>query len=156
MEKDFVESQLSELYSILDCQPISANAISIYVVLLQVARLVGRDDELRVPNTKLISNVKGLSLSALQRARNELINSNLILYKKGTNQNETPIYTIIKLKDNRQAGYRIEQPNEQPNKQADEQADEHILTKLNLLYKYINKGESRSRNSDFLKKIEDH
>ena len=149
MEKNFMESQLSELYSILDCQPISANAISIYLVLLQVARLVGHVDELKVPNTKLISNVKGLSLSALQRARNELINSNLILYKKGTNQNETPIYTIIDLKGNRQAVFKNEQPNAQPNAQAGALADEHILTKLNLLYKFIIKGESGAKIRTF-------
>ena len=37
---------------------------------------------------------------------------------------------------------RFEQADEQPNEQADEQADEHIITKLNLLFNYIYKGDS--------------
>ena len=35
-----------------------------------------------------------------------------------------------------------EQPNTTPNVQAEEQADEYIITKLNLLFNYIYKGDS--------------
>ena len=35
-----------------------------------------------------------------------------------------------------------EQPNATPNAQADEQTDEYIITKLNLLFNYIYKGDS--------------
>ncbi|MCI8518571.1 MAG: hypothetical protein HFJ51_00010 [Clostridia bacterium] len=38
--------------------------------------------EFKVTNTILMSKVKGLNISALQRARNELINNDYILYKK--------------------------------------------------------------------------
>ena len=77
-----LDKQLSEFYSTLDYRPISANAISIYLVLLQTARKLDWLSEFRVANIILMSKVKGLSISSLQRARNELINNQLISYKK--------------------------------------------------------------------------
>lgn len=76
------EKQLSEFYSTLDYKPISANAISIYTILLQIACKTGWLTEFKVTNTILMSKIKNLSLSTLQRARNELINNDYILYKK--------------------------------------------------------------------------
>ena len=76
------EKQLSEFYSTLDYKPISANAISIYLILLQIACKTGWLTEFKVTNTILMSKIKKLSLSTLQRARNELINNDYILYKK--------------------------------------------------------------------------
>lgn len=81
-DKINLEKQLSEFYSTLDYKPISANAISIYLVLLQVARNADWLTEIRVSNNILMSKIKGLSISALQRARNELINNQYITYKK--------------------------------------------------------------------------
>lgn len=77
-----LEKQLSEFYSTLDFKPISANAISIYLVLFEIARKTDWLNEFKVTNTTLMSKVKGLSISSLQRARNELINNQYILYKK--------------------------------------------------------------------------
>lgn len=77
-----LEKQLSEFYSTLDYKPISANAISIYLVLLEIARKTEWLREFKVTNTILMSKVKGLNISALQRARNELINNQYILYRK--------------------------------------------------------------------------
>ena len=77
-----------------------------------------------------MSKVKGLNISALQRARNELINNQYIFYKKGTNQNVASTYTINKLYNDEIIQFE----------QANEQADEHIITKLNLLFNYIYKG----------------
>ena len=77
-----MEKQLCEFYSTLDYKPISANAISVYLILLQIARKTDWLNEFKVTNTVLISKIKGLNISALQRARNELINNNYILYKK--------------------------------------------------------------------------
>ena len=74
--------QLSEFYSTLDYKPISANAISIYLILLEIARKTDWLTEFKVTNTILMSKIKSLSISALQRARNELINNQYILYKK--------------------------------------------------------------------------
>ena len=76
------EKQLSEFYSILDYKPISANAISLYFVLLQIASKAGWIKEFKVTNTILMSKIKNLSISSLQRARNELINNQFIIYKK--------------------------------------------------------------------------
>lgn len=77
-----IEKQLSEFYSTLDYKPISARAIAIYNILLQIARKTDWLTEFKVTNTILMSKIKNLSISALQRARNELINNNYILYKK--------------------------------------------------------------------------
>ena len=77
-----MEKQLSEFYSTLDYKPISANAISIYLILLQIDCKTEWLTELKVTNTILMSKIKGLNISALQRARNELINNDYILYKK--------------------------------------------------------------------------
>ena len=147
-----IQKQLSEFYSILDFKPLSANAISIYLVLLQIASKTDWLYEFKVTNTILMSKVKGLNISALQRARNELINNQYILYKKGTNQNVASTYTINKLYNdefiqfeqaNEQADEQAnEQADEQASEQANEQADEHIITKLNLLFNYIYKGGS--------------
>ena len=139
-----IQRQLDEFYSTLDFKPLSANAISIYLVLLEIDRKTDWLYEFRVTNTILMSKVKGLSISALQRARNELINNQYIFYKKGTNQNVASTYTINKLYNDEfiQFEKANEQASEQANEQADEQADEHIITKLNLLFNYIYKNGS--------------
>lgn len=77
-----MEKQLSEFYSTLDYKPISANAISIYQILLQIDCKTDWLTEFKVTNTILMSKIKGLNISALQRARNELINNDYILYRK--------------------------------------------------------------------------
>ena len=139
-----IQRQLDEFYSTLDFKPLSANAISIYLVLLEIDRKTDWLYEFRVTNTILMSKVKGLSISALQRARNELINNQYIFFKKGTNQNVASTYTINKLYNDEfiQFEQANEQASEQANEQADEQADEHIITKLNLLFNYIYKNGS--------------
>lgn len=131
-----IQRQLDEFYSTLDFKPLSANAISIYLVLLEIDRKTDWLYEFRVTNTILMSKVKRLSISALQRARNELINNQYIFYKKGTNQNVASTYTINKLYNDEFIQF------EQANEQANEQADEHIITKLNLLFNYIYKNGS--------------
>ena len=139
-----IQRQLDEFYSTLDFKPLSAKAISIYLVLLEIDRKTDWLYEFRVTNTILMSKVKGLSISALQRARNELINNQYIFYKKGTNQNVASTYTINKLYNDEfiQFEQANEQASEQANEQADEQADEHIITKLNLLFNNIYKNGS--------------
>ncbi len=77
-----IEKQLSEFYSTLDYKPISANAISIYLILLQINCKTEWLKEFKVANNVLISKIKKLNLSSLQRARNELIINKYIIYKK--------------------------------------------------------------------------
>lgn len=123
--------QLNEFYSTLDYKPLSSNAISLYCFLLHIANKTGWLNEFKVANSVLMSKCK-LNSSALQRARMELINNNYITYKKGSNQNEMPKYSIVILyyeqfeqadgQADEQAG---EQASEQANEQADEQANEH-------------------------------
>lgn len=81
-EKIDCEKQLKEFYTTLDYKPLSANAISIYIVLLQIACKTDWIKEFKVANTVLMSKIKNLNISGLQRARNELINSKFIKYKK--------------------------------------------------------------------------
>lgn len=156
--------QLNEFYSILDYKPLSSNAISLYGFLLHVANKTGWLKEFRVANTTIMSKCK-LNTSALQRARMELINNGYIKYKKGSNQNEMPRYSLVIL--------YFEQANAQPNEQADKQASEQAgdipnttpntqpgehnnkqnntiqntnnklnQTKLNMFFNYISNGEA--------------
>lgn len=156
--------QLNEFYSILDYKPLSSNAISLYGFLLHVANKTGWLNEFRVANTTIMSKCK-LNTSALQRARMELINNGYIKYKKGSNQNEMPRYSLVVLYFEQANA----QPNEQANKQASEQAGgipnttpntqpgEHNnkqnntiqntnnklnQTKLNMFFNYISNGEA--------------
>lgn len=106
--------QLNEFYSTLDYKPLSSNAIAMYMLLMHIANKTGWLNEFRVANTTIMSKCK-MNTPALQRARIELINHNYIKYKKGSNQNEMPRYSMVKL--------YFEQANKQANKQANEQAD---------------------------------
>ena len=91
--------QLNEFYYILDTTPISTNAILVYEMLLHIANKAGWSNELKVPNIILMGKTR-LSLGAIQRARNELLNVGLITYKKGSNGVDAPKYQIIKLYGN--------------------------------------------------------
>lgn len=77
-----ISEQLEKFYSILDVKPVSANAIALYTVLLQIAKLSNSFDSFKVRNQILTSKIKNLSDSALLRARNELIQNGYITYKK--------------------------------------------------------------------------
>ncbi len=75
------EKQLNEFYSTLDYKPVSSNAAAIYGFLLNIASRVRWISEFKVANSVLMSKFN-LSLSAVQRARAELINNNYITYRK--------------------------------------------------------------------------
>lgn len=81
-EKIDCKRQLEEFYSTLDYKPISATAISIYLILLQIGCKTDWIKEFRVANKIFMSKIKNLSISGLQRARNELINNKYITYRK--------------------------------------------------------------------------
>lgn len=76
-----LEKQLDEFYSMLDYRPVSSNAISIYFVILEISKNAGWKSDVKIANSILTSKCK-LSVSALQRARNELITYEYINYKK--------------------------------------------------------------------------
>ena len=98
--------QLNEFYSTLDYKPLTAEAISIYFMLLQIANKTGWIDKFRVANTILMSKCN-IDKQKMIRARNNLISQGYILYWKGKNQAEAPMYSIVKLYRNT--------PNDTPN-----------------------------------------
>lgn len=76
-----VEKQLDEFYSMLDYKPVSSNAISLYAVILIIVKNAKWANDVKITNSILTSKCK-LSISAMQRARNELITNEYIKYKK--------------------------------------------------------------------------
>ena len=76
-----LEQQLDEFYSSLDYKPVSSNAISLYLIIIQIVKKSGWKDDVKIVNSILMSKSK-LNISALQRARNELITNEYIKYKK--------------------------------------------------------------------------
>lgn len=76
-----LEQQLDEFYSSLDYKPVSSNAISLYLIIMQIVKKSGWKDDVKIVNSILMSKSK-LNISAMQRARNELITNEYIKYKK--------------------------------------------------------------------------
>lgn len=76
-----LEQQLDEFYSSLDYKPVSSNAISLYLIIMQIVKKTRWKDDVKIVNSILMSKSK-LNISALQRARNELITNEYIKYKK--------------------------------------------------------------------------
>lgn len=76
-----LEQQLDEFYASLDYKPVSSNAISLYLIIMQIVKKSGWKDDVKIVNSILMSKSK-LSISAMQRARNELITNEYIKYKK--------------------------------------------------------------------------
>ena len=152
-----LEKQLLEFYSQLDYKPVSSNAISVYLVLLIIAKKVDWIDEFKLSNSFLISKCK-INTTALSRARTELINNGFIRYKKGLNQIDTAKYTIIRLyKDEKDLNISANKderpnaiPNNMPNAIPNDIASDNIITTLDCFFKYININNIKS---DFQKKI---
>lgn len=160
-----ISKQLEKFYLTLDINTISTNAIALYTILVQLAKLANNFNEFKVTNTILKSKTR-LNTSALQRARNELITNNFITYKKGTNQIDASKYGIIDLTDNSEQTtenlniVEVEQANAQPNEQPNEQVNTTpiyinniIITTLNLLFNYINKGDAQKFSKEDLQEI---
>lgn len=92
---DYVK-QLEAFYSSLNYNSISTNALAVYSTVLHIAHLANRYDELSIANTRLL-DICNLTLKEFQTARNELITKKYIDYQKGSNKNNAPKYSIIKL-----------------------------------------------------------
>lgn len=114
--------QLNELYSTLDYKPLTAEAIAVYFVLLQIANKTGWINEFRVANTVLMSKCN-ISIDVLKTARNKLKTLGYIDYTKGKNQNEAPKYKIVEL--------YMPQADTQPLTQAEPQAPTQPLPHIN-------------------------
>ena len=141
------EKQLDAFYSLVDFRPLSTKAISIYNFLLHIAYKTDWADEFTAANTTIMSKLR-LTLKELQTARNELITKKYIIYKKGSNQNKAPKYSIIRLYEEKngilgQAEVSAKvYAEDNAEAQATVKTEGNIITKLTLYFIYIiyNKG----------------
>lgn len=141
------EKQLDAFYSLVDFRPLSTKAISIYNFLLHIAYKTDWEDEFTAANTTIMSKLH-LTQKELQTARNELITKKYIIYKKGSNQNKAPKYSIIRLYEEKNSIFGQAEVNAKvyaegnAEVQATAKTEGNIITKLNLYFIYIiyNKG----------------
>ena len=113
--------QINAFYRNLPNNSLSSNAQCLYWYLLFKNNELGWIKEFSVANS-IVSGYTELSISSLQRARNELIQKGYINYKKGKS-NKTGMYSINKLYA--QNNVDFEQHSEQQNEQQGEQQNEH-------------------------------
>ena len=86
--------QLNAFYKIVPIKQIGSNAKNLYETLLYINSSCYWKSDFTVANLYLMS-LTGINKQAIYRARNELIQKELIEFKKGINQNESGKYTII-------------------------------------------------------------
>lgn len=86
--------QVNTFFELLLSNPLSANAQCLYFNLLNINNRCNWQKEFTVANSTLMG-FTNLNKQALYRARNELIQRNLIDFKKGINQNQSGKYQII-------------------------------------------------------------
>ena len=89
---DYIK-QLNAFWRLLPNNPLSSNAVCLYVYLLSKDNEFGWKKEFMVPNLIICGSI-GLSRQALDRARNELIQKGYIRYKKGIS-NQAGKYVIV-------------------------------------------------------------
>lgn len=150
--------QVNKFYELLLINPLNANSQCLYFALLNINNKCNWIKNFTVANTTLMT-FTGLNISALQRARNNLIQKGYVKYQKGKSNN-AGIYEIIE----------FEQQNEQQNEQQSEQHDEqqtnsttnnttNTLNKLNKTKqnqtKHIKKKETK-KETDFDKLINEN
>ena len=121
--------QLNAFYSQLEYNPVSATAISLWQALMHIANKTRWLEYFTVAN-KTLELKAGLEISSLQRARNELVQKDLLIYKKGTSRTVHATYKLPILYE--QVGEQvegqvvhIEQVGEQVNAQVGEQVNAH-------------------------------
>ena len=86
--------QINTFFELLLSNPLSANAQCLYFNLLNINNKCNWLEEFTTANSTLMG-FTNLNKQALYRARNELIQRNLIEFKKGINQNQSGRYKII-------------------------------------------------------------
>ena len=95
---DYIK-QLNAFYSQMEyCEPYSASAIALYMALLHIANRSGWQEHFTVAN-KTLEFKSGLELRSLQRARNELVQKGVVVYKPGTNKRLAAAYYLPTLYD---------------------------------------------------------
>lgn len=88
-------SQCTAFFELQMMKRISANAQALYLTLLNINNKCDWKEVFTVANSTLIAYTN-LNISALQRARNELIQNGIISYKKGKG-NQAGYYSLKKL-----------------------------------------------------------
>lgn len=110
--------QVNSFYELLLINPLNANSQCLYFSLMHINNKCNWLKDFTVANTTLMT-FTGLNLSALQRARNDLIQKGYIKYKKGTGSS-AGTYSIIE----------YEQQNEQQTaQQSERQTDNKVHNK---------------------------
>lgn len=89
-------SQLNAYNLKLITEPISPNARSVYMSLMDINNKLGWAKEFSMSNGRL-AGIAGLSIQQLNRARQELIDSGFIKYQKGSNKQQAGQYKIVPL-----------------------------------------------------------
>lgn len=112
--------QLNSFFELLIVNPLSANSQCLYFNLLSINNKCNWLKEFTVANSTLMG-FTGMNISALQRARNDLIQKGYIKYQKGRSNN-AGYYSIVDFEQ--QSKQQSEQQNEQQNKQQNEQQSE--------------------------------
>ena len=106
--------------------PISANAICLYYILLEYNNELYFLEWFTVPNS-ILQGMTNLSLSALQRARNELIQKGYISYRKGMG-NQAGSYHLQNL-----TAYFDQQSEQQSARQSEQQSARQMHNKVTTL-----------------------
>lgn len=133
--------QLNAFYKIVPVNQISPNAKNLYETLLYICSGCYWKSEFAVSNLYLMT-LTGLNKQAIYRARNELIQKELVIFRKGTNQNESGKYTLIEFVTADDTA--DDTPNDTPNDTADDTINKHKQNKTkkrNIKKKY---GENKN------------
>lgn len=123
--------QVNRFYELQLINSLNANSQSLYFALLNINNKCNWIKNFTVANTTLMT-FTGLNISALQRARNNLIQKGYVKYQKGKS-NKAGIYEIIE----------FEQQNEQQNEQQCEQQDEQQTDNTTNILKKQNKTKQK-------------
>lgn len=133
--------QENTFWELLPNNPLSSNAICLYLYLLNKDNKLGWIKEFTVSNL-IVCGFTCLSRQALDRARNELIQKGYINYKKGTS-NRAGKYSIVEF---------VTQSNTQDNIQNITQDDTqggHTVSTLNKLNKTKQKNIKKNNKKKF-------
>ena len=132
-------TQINTFYELLPLNQINANSQSLYFSLLHMNNKCNWIEDFTVANSTLMV-FTGLNISALQRARNELIQKGYITYKKGKG-NCAGTYKIIEFANN-----YIKKNEQQSEQQTDNKVNNKPTTneqQTDTLYKQNNKQNNK-------------
>jgi hypothetical protein len=132
--------QLNSFYQLLPSNPINSNAQSLYFFLLNYNNGLGWIKEFTVANS-IVMGYTELNISALQRARNALVQKGYIKYQKGIS-NSAGRYTIVEFEQ--QSEQQSEQQNEQ---QSEQQTDNKVNNRTNNTTNTLNKLNKTKQNN---------